>query len=93
MLFGEKFRGLWIFHHLQYIIPSQYAEKEYKEQGSKSVFDACALRAFRQRGIKSKQSAVEISDQEHYQKSLSVNTVHYAIHKCSLKPEWVNYHH
>lgn len=71
---------------------SQYSE-EYKEQGSKSVFDACALQAFRQRGIKSKQSAVEISDQEHNQKSLSVNTVHCAIHKCSLKPEWVNYHH
>lgn len=58
----------WIFHHLQYIISSKYSEKEYKEQGSKSVFDACDLRAFRQCGIKSKQSTVEISDQEHYQK-------------------------
>ena len=50
-------------------------------KGWRSKLDVCDLRAFRQHGIKNSHWWT----QKHFQKSLSVNTVHRTIHKCKLK--------
>ena len=59
-----------------------------KEHRWKSVLDARDFRVLRQLCIKKRpDSVLEITAwaQEHFQKSLSVNTAHHAIHKCRLK--------
>ena len=59
-----------------------------KGQGRKPILDARDLRALRRHCIKNRHDSVtEITAwaQDHFRKSLSVNTVRRAIHKCKLK--------
>ena len=59
-----------------------------KGQGRKPILDARDLRALRRQCIKNRHDSVsEITAwaQDHFQKSLSVNTVRRAFHKCKLK--------
>ena len=59
-----------------------------KGQGRKPILDARDLRALKRHCIKNRHDSVtEITAwaQDHFRKSLSVNTVRRAIHKCKLK--------
>ena len=59
-----------------------------KGQGQKPILDARDLRALRRHCIKNRHDSVtEITAwaHDHFRKSLSVNIVRHAIHKCKLK--------
>lgn len=87
-----KLWRLWIPYHLQYIKSSKKGESGEifvcMGQGQKSVLDACDLRSLGQFCNKYRyDSVLEITarDQKHFQKSQSLNTLYFTIHKYRLK--------
>lgn len=86
-------KRLWISHHLQYTISSEDSEKLEKSLCARNKANGqhWVLLIFVPSGghcIKNRQNFVlEIIAwaDEHFQKSLSVNTVHPAFHKCKLE--------